>query len=149
MERFVLKGSVHASVSSPKTKRSPTVRLSITAQNRIQFNRTPLGTCPLSAEISNVSRFTLRDEQLMKILHSDFDEPLTLPSAESKDCLTGAFYNEQQLLPNYSPAVLLSSTSSFSNSDENMPPQDFIAHTDEGYLHFYYIFYFIFCCECI
>ena len=112
MNRFVVSASIQSKIS---TKHSQHVIASPYRLTLSQNKKTP----------TKQSRLNVRDEMLMEIFNnSQFDEPLIMTDHTNANAL---------IIKNNSKK---STTSSIycSTSDENVPPQMFIAHT-EGYYY--------------
>lgn len=120
MERFLIKTTPSAQNASPpvfssvkKPKSNSTLRMSLSAKH------SPLGM-GASYQKNRPAQLSLRDEQLIKIFGSRFDEPLNIATATTTIALSPM-------------RAALTTTSPFhrndNTADENTPP------TTQGYLH--------------
>lgn len=91
------------------------------------------------------SGITIQEHKLLKILTSECVEPLSLQyTVRTPAQFNGGGGGADNEKHRRKPATNINSPATSSlvdNSDENMPPQDFIAH-NEGYLHFDIFFFF-------
>lgn len=147
MSTFQIRATVHASANSPTwTHFTTSARLSVSARKPpIRFKDTQ------KSEKYTVVRSTASKDQLSIVNNN---EGTSLPSLQSAVVTDSPFEinnieNKETISQRIESGSQLSSTSlsRFSTSplpfddDENMPPQDFIAH-NQGYMYFYYIFNF-------